>query len=139
MARMEQIDRSKSVTITGHKTVQHTDQFLVDLAKHMQLPQLLNCDVPVGLPKVTDAELGASLLDRLSESRWRALFEADLQCICEDSDGNPLLTTWMSIDVFSRFASSLDDTMVRIELEATISDWEALGVETVYIDAYQRP
>ncbi|MCA8050704.1 hypothetical protein [Burkholderia arboris] len=138
MARMEQIDRSRAVTITGHKTVQHTDQCFVDLAKRMQLPQLLNCDVAVGLPKVVDAELGASLLDRLSGPRWRALFEADLQCICEDADGNPLLTTWMSIDVFSRFASSLDDMSVRIEFEAAISAWEAQGVETVYIDAYQR-
>ncbi|MEX3555404.1 MAG: hypothetical protein VB131_01825 [Burkholderia gladioli] len=136
---MEQIDRSKAMTITGHKTVQHTDQCFVDLAKRMQLPQLLNCDVPVGLPKVVDADVGASLLDRLSGPRWRALFEADLQCICQDSDGNPLLTTWMSIDVFSRFASSLDDLSVRFEIEAAVSDWEAQGVETVYIDAYRRP
>ena len=109
MATLQQIDRTKALSFSGYRTVRTTDPEMVALAARLQLPQMLDSDEPVADGKEIAPEHAARILDRMAEPAWRSMFEADLQCMSEDGEGRPFLTTWLSLQQFRRFSDSIVD------------------------------
>lgn len=84
-----------------------------------------------------------SLIDWIaSSSYWRAELERDLQCLAEDLEGHPLLTTWMPLTTFRNvFCSNTAITQDLPDLSAYLyrstRHWRDAGVEVVDITAFK--
>lgn len=137
MATLNQIDRTKALSFYGYKTVKLTDPEMVALAARMSLPQMLCSDQPVDEGIKVGPDDAVPLLDRMAEHEWRSQFEPDLQCISEDAEGRPFLTTWVSVDVFRCFAESVADLRIRSILRTALRKWEDLGARRIYVDGYK--
>lgn len=137
MATLSQIDRSKVLMMCGSKATKTTDPEMIALAEKMELPQLLVFQNPVGETLTIPANETELFLERVSQPDWRSAFEGDLQGMCETNDGEPLLTTWLAIDSFRRFAEGLTGLPFQSSLLAAVQGWEALGADTVFLDGYE--
>lgn len=137
MATLNQIDRTKELSFCGYRTVKLTDPEMVALAARMSLPQMLCSDDPVDEGIKVGPDDATTLLDRMAEQEWRSQFETDLQCVCEDMEGRPFLTTWVSLDVFRRFAESVADLRVRSCLTTALREWQHLGAMRIYVEGYR--
>lgn len=137
MATLQQIDRTRPMSVWGSNAVKVTDPELVELAERMALPQLMVCEELVGEVLKIDAAEVATFLDRISKPEWRASFETDLQCISEDMQGRPLLTTWISIEVFHQFLKDIADLQIHPRLTEAVREWEGRGARTINVDGYQ--
>ncbi|WP_175857924.1 hypothetical protein [Burkholderia anthina] len=137
MATLQQIDRTKVLSFSGYRTVRTTDPEMVALAARLQLPQMLNSDEPVADSKEIAPEHAARILDRMADPAWCSMFEADLQCMSEDGEGRPFLTTWLSLEQFRTFLDSIVDIPVHSGLAIAIAEWESKGAQKIYFDGYQ--
>ncbi|MCA8198467.1 hypothetical protein [Burkholderia vietnamiensis] len=137
MATLQQIDRTKALSFSGYRTVKLTDPEMVALAARLQLPQMLNSDEPVADGKEIAPEDAARILDRMADSAWCPIFEADLQCMSEDAEGRPFLTTWLSLEQFRRFLDCIADMPVHSGLAIALAEWESKGAQKIYFDGYQ--
>jgi hypothetical protein len=137
MATLQQIDRTKSLSFSGYRTVKLTDPEMVELAARMDMPQLLNSDEPVADRMEIAPDDGAMMLDRMADPVWRSMFEADLQCMSKDAEGRPFLTTWLSLEQYCGFLRSIADMPVHSELATALAEWKNKGAQTIYFDGYQ--
>lgn len=74
---------------------------------------------------------------------WREDFECDLQGLCEDADGRPLLTTSLPLvdfreDYCTRRPEGMDEATIQmlVELRDLTREWRGEGVDTVCISGY---
>jgi hypothetical protein len=64
--------------------------------------------------------------------------EQDLQCIAEDGQGRPLLTTWIDIREFKQMVADAQGTAYGSQLLEALNTWKALKPDEVMIDAHLK-
>jgi hypothetical protein len=113
---------------------------MVDLAKRMNMPRLLLCDVPLeGVPalEIVDPDSVSRLLTWLeSNEKWKSRIEATLQCMSE-IDGKPLLTAFMPISEMVLLGQDLMAESQFSDLHLPFAQWHDMGAETGYIDGFR--
>ncbi|HDR9068180.1 TPA: hypothetical protein QDA90_003488 [Burkholderia vietnamiensis] len=128
MSTLDAIDTDKPLTLTGY---QHD----LDAALTAPVGSLSQISL-VG----EDAE---RLLAWAAQPSWRSEFETDLQCIAQDSAGQPLLTTWIPLVTFREdFCAggrhiqdgATQALMDRLRIE--MRGWRDAGADTVDISGY---
>jgi hypothetical protein len=140
MGRLVQIDRNMPLTFSAFVNETITDSEMVDLAKRMNNPRLLLCDVPLaGVPplEINDhATVGQILAWLQSNEKWRSCIEHTLQGMSE-IDGKPLLTAFMPISVLVLLGQELLAEPQFAGLDLPFAQWQAMGAETGYFDGFR--
>ncbi|WP_226034341.1 hypothetical protein [Aquitalea palustris] len=124
---LEQLDVSRPLALEAR----HNTGFMSDLVEGLHVPL-----------QVAGAE-AQTFLAWAGSTGWRRQFERDLQCIAQDEEGQPLLTTWMPLDTFreqfcrqglAQQDPAIPALMQRL-LDATAS-WAAAGANEVDLSGY---
>lgn len=114
-----------------------SDPAIVAFAKQADMPQLLNADEPTpGAEELAIPEASA-FIAWLQKTEWGKRLEVDLQCLCEDMAGNPLLTSWLRVDDFAQLVADAGPTNFGERLHRALMSWGELGVTTVYVEGHQ--
>ncbi|WP_324729646.1 hypothetical protein [Pseudomonas chlororaphis] len=141
MSKISQIDRNMPLTFYACVSEVVADPVMVALADQLQMPHLLNCDVP--LPPASQVEVRDQATVELvlgwlqQNQRWCARIESTLQCMANDSDGRPLLTAFMPIDEFAMLVEDLVIEGLLPDLHLPLAEWRAKGATNFYIDGYR--
>jgi hypothetical protein len=95
MAQLTHIDVTRPLSFRGHVTRPTTEPFLREAAQSMNLPGLLQSIHPVDAAEVEVAppHTAGALAWLQAHPQWGAQLEEHLQCVCEDQNGHPILTT----------------------------------------------
>lgn len=120
MATISQIDRNRALRIyptrTGADLVSKPD---------------VECSITF------EANETQSVLDWLSACTYKALFERNLQALSATTSGEPLLTTWFTLDEFEAIASGADLPASLQALKGFLAEWRRSGMTDVYVDGYR--
>jgi hypothetical protein len=137
MSTLKDIDHARDVSICPTIETQVEEPCVIELAQKLQNPNLLRCDEPLtGNPIILTGANARRFLEWLAETRWAAVLEEDLQCVAQTDKGEPLLTTWLELDVFSTLAAEAHAAHILPSLEETLSTWRTCHVKNVYIDGF---
>lgn len=136
---IEQIDKTKPLSVCASLFVKETAPEMVAIADQLGMPNLLQCQTPI---LDTTISLGGedvlSFLRWIAESPyWREKFEQDLQCIIQDEDGNPFLSTWIPVNDFIQMLHEGRDLPVMQSLQKASEGWKAKGAVEVCFDGYR--
>lgn len=141
MSTLDRIDRKMPLTFYACSNKDITDPEMVTLAKQMQMPNLLKCDVPlagVAPVVISDPDTVGLILDWLRNTpRWKDPIEETLQGMAQDSAGKPLLTAFMPTEEFAMLAADLKASAPHAELNLPFAEWHSLGGTTGYFDGYE--
>lgn len=125
--RLEQLDTSRPLTLEARRN----SGFMSDLVEGLHVPLL-----------VSGAE-AKSFLAWAGSAGWRRQFERDLQCVAQDEEGQPFLTTWMSLDTFReqfcRQGLDQPDHSIQVLMQRlldTTASWAAAGANEVDLSGY---
>lgn len=130
MASFDQIDDTKPLSFAPM-------QYDLDNPGHMHL-------VPVIEYVVLSAEDTKAFVAYLNRAEhWKKEIERDLQCISEDLDGNPFLTTWMPLTTFRNYFCSnitINNEIPEIaqHLYKATRAWRDAGCEVVDFSFYKK-
>ena len=78
----------------------------------------------------------AEVLAWLNASRWLSRLERDLQCVANDRDGRPILTTWLDFEQFAQLVSDAQDSALAARFQQVHDAWLAAGADLVHFDFY---
>lgn len=137
---LDDVDFTRPATFSPIVETQVQEQAIVDLAHHLNDPNLLKCDSP--LPNEDDLTLvgvdACVFWCWLNSSPHRAVVEVDLQSLSETDKGEKLYTTWLEWPEFLALVRAAAAVGVLPDLRRTISGWQAAGAARVYLDGYAK-
>lgn len=141
MSALDRIDRTKPLTFSAWAAELTDEPEFLRLAESLNLPQMKLIDVMLPGAIVTiEGSAAAELMNWLSVSKWGEVFEADLQCLSQDKDGNQILSSCISL---SQYGDSLAECeakhMFNISLDAAFAEWSARGAARVFFEGYEIP
>lgn len=139
MGLLIQIDHTMPLSFFGCVNETITDPEMVTLAKQMNMPRMLLCDVPLkdAAQDVEDPETVEQILSWIQASeKWRSITESTLQCMSE-RDGRALLTAFMPMEDFVALGEDLMADPQFASLQLPFAQWQAMGASTGYIDGYR--
>ena len=114
-----------------------SDSCFDKLAIEMSMPQLLDIDEPThGATRLSIAE-AEGFMSWLRSTQWGTRLAEDLQCIANDNEGRPLLTSWLSCDEFRQLVTDAQSEPFGLSLHRAYAAWTALGATSVYFDSYR--
>jgi hypothetical protein len=141
VAKLSQLDRTLHISFYACINETITDPEMVALAKQMEMPNLLKCDVPlpgVSPVTITDPAKVELILNWLQASpQWSAKIEESLQCLAEDANGKPFLTSFMPAGELVQLAQYLVSNKELAEIHFPFADWLAKGATTGYFEGYR--
>jgi hypothetical protein len=138
MSTLKDIDHTRTVSIYPTFEARVDEPVIIELAEQLKNPNLLRCDEPLEGRQITLMDADARrFLEWLAATRWGAILETDLQCVTETAKGEPLLTTWLELTVFTEMASEANAANVLPVLKETLNDWRECHVKNVYIDGFR--
>lgn len=141
MAKLTQIDSSKSLTFMGCRFGKSSDPRLLSWAEKFNEPNMVMVSEPQKdmMFTVNPGDTPA-VLQWLSETKRKDVFEEHLQSIAETAEGEPLYSSWIQSDMalINAFAEDLAGTGVAVlcGLSDEIRRWVASGANEVALDGY---
>ncbi|MEO7326473.1 MAG: hypothetical protein ABIW82_16765 [Dokdonella sp.] len=120
MATISQVDRDRALRISPTRTG-------ADLVARPDVERSITV-VPSETP---------SVLDWLSAGTHIALFERNLQALSDTADGEPLLTTWFSLDEFEVVINGAAVPASLRSIKALLPQWREAGITDIYVDGYR--
>lgn len=137
MATLKMIDAGRPITLMAHKRGRITDHGMVALATKLELPQLLNVSQGIDDAERLEIREAESFIAWLQAKQWASRLEQDLQCISEDGEGRPLLTTWISAGEFERLVADAQGTAFYATLQRALEMWRQLGADEIVFEGYK--
>lgn len=138
MASFLDIDLTKPLAITPCVMKKLTEPDMLRVLEPMGEPNLLKIDTPIGDIITLDPSAASAFMDWLLQSRWRPVLEADLQCMTETAQGEPLLTTWLQLDSLKVLVDDAKHIAALEPVRTALATWAEQGVGNVYIEGYDR-
>lgn len=136
MSTLNNIDINLPITFYACVAKEITDPEMVELAGRMQLPGLLWASYPLAGAEIIFQD-GVDIFNWLRSSpRWRSKIEETLQCLADDAEGKPLITSFMPIDDLIMLAQELNDNRVW-DLRSPFTEWKAMGATEGCFEGYK--
>jgi hypothetical protein len=114
-----------------------TDPEMVDMSKRMNIPQLLKLSAAIEGAQELYISDAAGLLGWIQDADWSARLEEDLQCISQDQEGRPILSTWISMDEFEKLATDAEGTKHGAQIQKALEVWKAIGPAEITFEGHR--
>jgi hypothetical protein len=140
MSSLDKIDMHMPLAFYASVNSQLTDPEMVELAKRLRQPRLLNCSVPIpGAAElvISDPAAVTLILDWLKTNQhWRGKIEETLQGLAQDKEGRPLLSAFMPIADLVMLGVDLHASSLQ-NIKAIFEEWQAMGADEGNFEGYE--
>ena len=137
MANLSMIDPAKPLRLAAFSRSQVTNPVLKKLAISMSMPQMLDIDEPTASAVPLSITETGNFIVWLLSTPWGKRLEENLQCMSQDQEGHPFLTSWVAAGDFKQLVLDARGSTFAQLLQRSYDAWTPLGMNTVYFDGYR--